>query len=145
MRTFLLILLRSIMQKKKSSKSTVEEHLSNAPQLLIDLFKMLKEEIIKLPNVAENPVGPYIGYKFIPDDNKENRLFVEVHIQKRKKMIVLHLRPVEYADPENNIFQYNYVPKWPLRKGINIINEHTLNYALPFIKRSYNDVAWSRI
>lgn len=47
--------------------------------------------------------------------------------------MVLHLRPLDYKDPANKIFEYKYIPKWPLRKGVNISTKQDLNYAMPLL------------
>jgi predicted transport protein len=120
-------------------KKTVKDHLKNAPQFLIDLFESLNRKILELDKVKDNVTGPYIGYNFLPG-HKKPRLFVEVHIQKRNQKIVLHLRPVEYKDPQNKIFEYTYVPKWPLRRGVDIISEQDINYCMPLIEQSYKNV-----
>jgi len=122
-------------------KKTVEDHFSNAPQHLFGLFEFLKTKIFELDKnkVRENTTRPYIGYYFSPDPEKP-RLFVEIHIQKRNQKIVLHLRPVEYKDPLGKVFDYNYIPKWPLRRGIDIFDRQDAEYCIPLIKQSYEDV-----
>jgi predicted transport protein len=128
------------MKEQNISNPTVEDHLNGAPQEIKDLFTILQKKIFELDQVKENSTRRYIGYNFVTSNDKP-KLFVELHIQKQKKRIVLHLRPCEYVDPGNKIFPYNYIPKWPLRTGLIIVNEQDLIYSIPLIKTSYKDIS----
>lgn len=123
------------MDKQKLLKRTIENHINNGLPEIQNLFNRLRSKIKEIDsNIQEYPTKPYIGYKL----RAHRSLFVEVHIQKEK--IVLHLRPLEYKDPAKKVFEYNYVRPWTLRRGIDIINEDDINYAIPLIKKSYNDI-----
>ncbi len=124
------------MNDHKLSPVTIEDHVNKAPESIKGTLNLLRTKIKELENVQEYATRAYIGYKL----KAYKTLFVEMHIQTKKEQIVLHLKPVEYNDPDNKIFLYPYVPKWPLRSGINITNEEELDYALPFIKESYKAV-----
>lgn len=72
------------MSKQNVLKHTIEDHLKDVPQSVIDLFRTLENGILTLDEAQENIVNNYIGYMFAPN-NKTPKLFIEVHIQKRKK------------------------------------------------------------
>jgi len=118
----------------------IDYHLENTPHAIKSILDLLRIRIKKLHNVEEYATRRYIGYKLKGD---KTRLFVEMHVQKRNKLIVLHLRPIEYNDPKKRIFSYGYSPPWPLRSGINISTQDELDYALPLVKASYKAVVES--
>jgi len=82
------------MNPNRHLKTTVEEHLANKPNSIIELFKKLRNEINKFENTDQRVVDPYIGYYL--RNGKDNPLFVESHVQRSR--IVLHLRKIDYKN-----------------------------------------------
>lgn len=126
------------MEKKKLLRTTVEEHLENKSEKIIEIFSVLREKIKKIEGVQEKPTDPYIGY-YLKVPNKRSRLFVEIHIQIKK--IQLHLRRLDYKNKsEISIIDARDANKWTLNKLVDINNLSDLEGIMPLIEQSYNDV-----
>ena len=121
------------MNKHKSPKPTIEDHINRAESR--ELINILRERIKELDgNIYEYATQPYIGYKLAAS----GKLFVEVHIQKKK--IELHLRPLNYLSSKLSIRKVPDSHKWTLNRLVDIINEDDLNYAMVLIKESYTEI-----
>jgi predicted transport protein len=128
------------MNKQRILKRTVEDHLENVPQFVVDLFGSLRKRILEFDNkVQEKARSQYIGYWYVAND-QESTLFIEVHIQKRNKRLVLHLRPLDYVSRELIVTQVNDSHKWKLDRVVDVNNKVELEYVIPLVKKSYNDV-----
>jgi predicted transport protein len=122
------------MMKQKLPKPTVEDHFRNAPESLKRILGLLRIKINKLEYVQEYATRAYIGYKL----KAYKTLFVEMHIQRVKMKIVLHLRPVEYNDPSIETVPDSY--KWTLNKLLYIDYESDIDYVMNLVEQSYNNV-----
>ena len=126
------------MTKQKSPKLTVEDHLKNAPQCIVELFTVLDGKISDWNNVQWKVRGNYIGYWFV-SSIKKSKLFVEVHIQSKK--VKLHIGNWDYKNPSGIII--TEVPdthKWALTKLVDLDSKSNIDSVINLVKQSYDNV-----
>jgi len=127
-----------IMNTTRHLKTTVEEHLANKTNAIVELFTTIRNEINKFENIDQRVVDPYIGYYL--KNGKDDPLFVELHILRSR--IVLHLRKVDYKN--HGALVVSEKPdshRWTLNKLVNVSNKSELTYAISLIEQSYRDVS----
>lgn len=122
------------MAKQILPKPTADSHFNNAPESLKPILDLLRIKIKNLENVQEYATKAYVGYKLVA----YKTLFVEMHIQKVKMRIVLHLRPLEYDDPSIETVPGSH--KWTLNKILYINSESDIHRVMKLIGQSYNNV-----
>ena len=119
-------------------KITIEDHLKNKSQEIIDLFYKLDSKILELNKAEVKVTNPYIGYKLKIVD-KRAKLFVETHVQNTK--IGIHLRRGEYKNPSGiTIKEAPDTHKWTLTKLVNVNSTSDLAAIMKLIEQSYETV-----
>lgn len=120
-------------------KKTIEDHLYNKQEWVIELFKKLHVYLLDLKDTEHNLTQPYVGYK-IKIDNKRPRLFVEVHVLNEK--IQLHLRQFDYNEHQGiKIWEVPNSHKWTLTKLVDVNQNTDFESLTKLIKQSYKTVA----
>jgi len=123
------------VNKQKSPKRTIEDHISNGIPEIQSLFNALRIEIKNLDgNIQEYPTKPYIGYKLLA----YRTLFAEIHIQKKKMEI--HLRPIDYLSSKLTVNKAPDGHRWTLNLLVDVYSKNDLDDIMTLIKQSYKEV-----
>lgn len=110
----------------------VNDHVSKASPKVQEIFAELRSRIFELDdNIVEKATSMYVAYRVAKN-------FAEVHIGKNQ--IKIHLRPIEYEDPQNRIEKVPEAYQWVLDRRIYLKEEKELDYVFGIIEQSYNDV-----
>ncbi len=114
------------------SATGVEGLLAKADDNTAELFKELRERILELDDtVEERATKWYVAYK-------RSNNFAEVHIG--KSQLKIHLRPINYVDPEGKVDKIPDGYNWTMDRRIYLKNKSDLDYVLKIIEQSYQTV-----
>lgn len=115
-----------------TSSTGVEGLLAKADNNTAELFKELRESILELDDtVEEKATTLYVAYK-------RSNNFAEVHIG--KSQIKIHLRPINYVDPEGKVDKIPDGYNWTMDRRIYLKSKSDLDYVLNIIEQSYQTV-----
>lgn len=110
----------------------VEDHLKKASPKIKELFEELRSRIFEIDeNIVEKATSLYVAYRMAKN-------FVEIHIGKNH--LKIHLRPVNYNDPENKIDKIPDGYQWTMDRRIYLKEKNELDYVFSIIQESYNDI-----
>lgn len=121
---------------KNTSTSTaatgVEGLLTKADENTAELFKELRERILELDDtVEEKATTLYVAYK-------RSNNFAEVHIG--KSQLKIHLRPINYVDPDGKVDKIPDGYNWTMDRRIYLKSKSDLDYVVNIIEQSYQTV-----
>ena len=110
----------------------VEDHLKKASPKIKELFEELRSRIFEIDeNIVEKATSLYVAYRVAKN-------FAEIHIGKNH--LKIHLRPVNYNDPENKIDKIPDGYQWTMDRRIYLKEKNELDYVFSKIQESYNDI-----
>ena len=122
----------STRTEKPSIDTTMDDLLGKASQNIREIFEELREKIFEIDgNITEKATSLYVGYRI-------TRIFAEVHIGKNQ--LKIHMRPIEYNDPENRVEKVSESYKWTLDRRVYLKSHQDLDYVFQLIEQSYKDV-----
>ena len=64
--------------------------------------------------------------------------FAEIHIG--KKQLKIHLRPIDYDDPENKVDKISEGYNWTMDRRVYLKSHENIEYIFSLIEQSYKDV-----
>lgn len=122
----------SAQTEKPSIDTTIEDLLGKASQNIRDIFEELREKIFELDeNITEKATSLYVAYRVTKN-------FAEVHIGKNQ--LKIHMRPIEYNDPENKVEKISEGYNWTTDRRVYLKSHQDLDYIFQLIEQSYKDV-----
>lgn len=111
---------------------SVKELRSKASDSIGDLFDELRERILTLDeSVNEKPNTLYVAYRV-------SKNFADVHIGKTQ--IKIHLRPIEYIDPQKRVEKVPDSYNWTMDRRVYLKSADELDYVVGLIEQSYKNV-----
>ena len=114
------------------STSLLDTLLANADPANAELFQSLRERVLELRSDIEEKANTlYVAYKLANN-------FAEVHIQ--RSQIKIHLRPVDYLDPDHKVEKIPDGYNWTMNRRIYLKSVADLDYVMNIIEQSFNDV-----
>ncbi|MHA1305583.1 MAG: DUF5655 domain-containing protein [Candidatus Heimdallarchaeaceae archaeon] len=126
--------------QKRSSKAvekpvvdfTVDDHTAKASNKIKKIFHELRSRIFELDeNIKEKAASIYIAYRVTKN-------FAEVHVGRNQ--LKIHLRPIQYEDPENKVEKIPEGYQWTMDRRIYLREMDELDYVFSIIEQSYKDV-----
>lgn len=115
-----------------TSATGAEGLLAKADESTGELFKELRERILALDDTVEEKVTTlYVAYK-------RSNNFAEVHIG--KSHLKIHLRPINYVDPEGKVDKIPDGYNWTMDRRIYLKSKSDLDYVVNIIEQSYQTV-----
>ena len=115
-----------------TSSTGVEALLAKADDNTAELFKELRERILELDDtVEEKATTLYVAYK-------RSNNFAEVHIG--KSQLKIHLRPINYVDPEGKVDKIPDGYNWTMDRRIYLKSKSDLDYVVNIVEQSYQTV-----
>ncbi len=130
-------------QQSKASSSTMATEkpvvdvsgdalLEKAPETTKKLFAELRERILELDeNVKEKATSLYIAYRVAKN-------FAEITIL--KDGLKIHLRPVDYDDPNGMVEKISAGYNWTMDRRVYLKSPQEFDYVFGIIEQSYKDV-----
>lgn len=119
-------------QNTNAVDHSVEDHLKKGDPKTQELFEELRSRIFAIDeNIIEKATTFYIAYRVAKN-------FAEIYIA--KKHLKIHLRPIDYNDPQEKV---DIVPdsyQWIMNRRIYLKEKDELDYIFSIIEESYNDV-----
>jgi len=113
-------------------KASVEMLRSKGTSVVQQLFDALRERILEIDeNVEEKATQFYVAFRASGN-------FAEVHIGKNQ--IKIHLRPIDYIDPEGKVEKIPEGYNWTMDRRIYLSSMNELDYILGIIEQSYKNV-----
>ncbi|HET7306672.1 MAG TPA: DUF5655 domain-containing protein [Gammaproteobacteria bacterium] len=110
----------------------IEELTSKAAPDIKELFEKLRAYILELDeNIAEKVTAYYVAYRAAKN-------FAEIYIGKNQ--LKIHLRPVDYIDPDGKVEKVPPSYNWTMDRRVYIRSDADLDYALNLVEASYKDV-----
>jgi predicted transport protein len=105
---------------------------AKASQNVREIFEELREKIFELDeNITEKATSLYVAYRITKN-------FAEIHIGKNQ--LKIHMRPIEYNDPENKVEKIPEGYNWTMDRRVYLKSQQDLDYIFQLIEQSYKDV-----
>lgn len=121
-----------VQVEKTTIDATIEELTKKASPSTKELFEDLRARIFELDeNITEKATTLYVAYRVTKN-------FAEIHIGKNQ--LKVHLRPIEYSDPDSKVEKVSDSYNWTMDRRIYVKSANDLAYALKIIEESYQDV-----
>ncbi|MDX8128035.1 DUF5655 domain-containing protein [Methylomonas sp. OY6] len=118
--------------EKTTIDTTIEELTKKASPSTKEHFEDLRARIFELDeNITEKATTLYVAYRVTKN-------FAEIHIGKNQ--LKVHLRPIEYNDPDSKVEKVSDSYNWTMDRRIYVKSANDLAYALKIIEESYQDV-----
>jgi len=122
----------SAQTEKPSIDTTIEDLLGKANQKIRDLFEELREKIFGIDeNITEKATSLYVAYRVTKN-------FAEIHIGKNQ--LKIHMRPIEYDDPEDKVEKIPEGYNWTMDRRVYLKSQDELEYVFSLIEQSYKNV-----
>ncbi len=130
-------------QQAKSSVATVSTEkavvdvsgdalLEKASNTTKEIFSELRERIVALDeNVKEKATSLYIAYRVAKN-------FAEITVL--KDGLKIHLRPVDYDDPDGMVEKISEGYNWTMDRRVYLKRKDDLDYVFGIVEQSYKDV-----
>lgn len=117
---------------KPATDNSIDVLLDYANQPIRKIFEELRSRIFEIDeNITEKATSFYVGYRVTNN-------FAEIHIG--KKQIKIHLRPIDYDDPENKVDKIPESYNWKLDRRVYLKSHEDIDYIFSLIEQSYKDV-----
>ena len=111
---------------------TIDALLNKGNESIKELFKELRERIFELDeNIKEKTTTLYVAYRVTKN-------FAEIHIGKNQ--LKIHLRPVNYADPQKMVDKVPDSYQWVMDRRVYLKTKSELDYVFGLIEQSYKDI-----
>lgn len=121
-----------VMVEKAAIDSTIDELTKKATPGTRELFEEIRAKIFELDdNITEKVTSLYVAYRVTKN-------FAEIHIGKNH--LKVHLRPINYIDPDNKVEKVPDSYNWTMDRRIYIKSYDDIPYAIKIIEESYKDV-----
>ena len=118
--------------EKPAIDNSINDLLNYANQPIRKLFEELRSRIFEIDeNITEKATSFYVGYRVTNN-------FTEIHIG--KKQLKIHLRPIDYDDPENKVDKISEGYNWKLDRRVYLKSHENIEYIFSLIEQSYKDV-----
>lgn len=119
--------------KYKRENYSLEYHLSDTSTTNNDLFEKLNQKVLQIDNSIKMIITKnYVGYCI-------NNNFLEIHFKKDGLQIFILPRD-DYNDINNRLRVVPDSYNWKINTTMYIYNEEDIEYALEFIKKSYDSI-----
>jgi predicted transport protein len=117
---------------KPTIESTIEDLKKKASPGIKEILEDLRGKILELDeNITEKATTLYLAYRVTKN-------FAEIHVGKNQ--IKVHLRPIEYTDPDGKVEKVPDTYNWTLDRRIYVKSDDDISYAMKIIEESYKDV-----
>lgn len=117
---------------KSVTGNTTVDLANNDSSPIHKLFKDLRSKIFELDeNITEKTTTLYLAYRVTKN-------FAEVYIQKNQ--LKIHLRPIDYTDPESKIENVSEKYNWTMDRRVYLKAVEDIDYVMSLIEQSYKDV-----
>ena len=127
-----LELAKSASDVSESLKSSVGILRAKGTEAIQQLFDALRERVLALDeNIEEKATQLYVAFRASGN-------FAEVHIGKNQ--IKIHLRPIDYDDPNGKVEKIPEGYNWTMDRRIYLGSVDELDYVLGIIEQSYKNV-----
>ncbi len=111
---------------------TVEHHIKKGSEKMREFFSELRSKIFEIDeNIKEKSTTLSITYRI-------SKNFAEIYIGKNQ--LKIHLRPIDYIDPENMVEQVSESYNWTMDRRVYIKNRDDIDYVFDLINQSYRDI-----
>lgn len=118
--------------KQETDATSLEELRGKGSEAIRQLFDSLDERIRLLDEAITLRVTTlYVAYRL-------GNNFAEVHIGKNQ--LKIHMRPVEYQDPQGQVEKIPDGYNWTLNRRVYLKSADDLDYVMGLIEQSYKDV-----
>ena len=118
--------------EKPAIDNSIDVLLNKANQPILELFEELRSRIFEIDeNITEKATSFYVAYRVTNN-------FAEIHIG--KKQLKIHLRPIDYDDPENKVDKISEGYNWTMDRRVYLKSHENLDYIFSLIEQSYKDV-----
>jgi predicted transport protein len=112
--------------------SALDDLLKKVSESIKSMFKELRSKILELDeNINEKATLFYVAYRVTKN-------FAEIHVGKNQ--IKIHLRPIDYDDPDGRIEKIREGYNWTLDRRLYLKTEADIEYVLSLLEQSYKDV-----
>ena len=111
---------------------TVDSLKSKGSPEMQELFELIRERILAIDEqIIEKATSLYIAYKL-------SNNFAEIYVM--KSQIKIHLRPIDYIDPENFVEKISEGYNWTMDRRIYLKSKDQLDYVTGLVEQSYKNV-----
>ena len=118
--------------EKPTIDMTLDALLVKASDLIKELFDELRSRILEIDeNITEKATSLYVAYRV-------SKNFAEIHIGKNQ--LKIHLRPIEYDDPDMKVDKIPEGYNWTMDRRVYLKSSDDLEYVVALIEQSYKDV-----
>lgn len=115
-----------------STEYSVDSLKSKGSPEMQELFELIRERILAIDEqIIEKATSLYIAYKL-------SNNFAEIYVM--KSQIKIHLRPIDYIDPENYVEKIPEGYNWTMDRRVYLKSKDQLDYAIGLIEQSYKNV-----
>jgi predicted transport protein len=115
-----------------STEYSVDSLKSKGSSEMQELFELIRERILAIDEqIIEKATSLYIAYKL-------SNNFAEIYVM--KSQIKIHLRPIDYIDPENYVEKIPEGYNWTMDRRVYLKSQDQLDYAIGLIEQSYKNV-----
>lgn len=117
---------------EKSTIDSIEDHTKKASPQTKELFEDIRARIFEIDeNITEKATSLYVAYRVTKN-------FAEIHVGKNQ--LKVHLRPIEYSDPDGKVEKVPDSYNWTMDRRIYVKSVDDITYAMKIIEESYKDV-----
>ncbi len=124
--------LKTAEKSETGEPASLELLLSKASPATSELFQLLRERIRALDeSIIEKPTNFYVAFRV-------SNNFADVHIA--KSHLKIHLRPIEYKDPNGWVEKIPEGYNWTMDRRIYLKSAGDLDYVMGIVEESYKNV-----
>lgn len=118
--------------EKPTVDTTIDDLLKKGSESIKSIFEELRSRIFEIDeNINEKATSLYVAYRVTKN-------FAEIHVGKNQ--LKIHLRPIEYEDPDGKVEKIPEGYNWTMDRRVYLKTETELEYVLSLIEQSYKDV-----
>ncbi len=117
---------------KSAIDATIDRLSKKGSESIRSIFKELRSRIFEFDeNITEKATSLYVAYRVTKN-------FAEIYIGKNQ--IKVHLRPIEYLDPDGKVEKIPEGYNWTMNRRVYLKSEADIDYVIALIGQSYKDV-----
>lgn len=118
---------------EKNTTYTEEALIENGNANIIQVYKKLKEEILKIGNIKTKPRKLYVAFKL------SAKVIADVEIQKNTLKLYINMPKGTLDDPEIKAKDISNIGHWGVGDYLMYVSDNSdIEYAIKLIKQSYN-------
>jgi len=122
----------NIPVEKPTIDTTIKDLTKKATTNIKELFEDIRARIFELDeNITEKATTLYVAYRVTKN-------FAEIHIGKNQ--LKIHLRPIDYVDPDGRVEKIPDSYNWTMDRRIYVKSADDLVSTMQIIEESYQDV-----